>query len=135
MENNLLTFSTPGLLFPAVSLLMLAYTNRFLGLAALVRDLINEYRHKPTKTIGDQVENLRIRIGLLRHVQAMGVSSLFLCTVTMFFLLMDQQTGARFAFMGALLCMLTSLGLALVEIHLSVHALNIEVQRLDVAEQ
>jgi hypothetical protein len=135
MESNLLTFSTPGLLFPAVSLLMLAYTNRFLGLAGLVRDLISEYHQKPSKFIKDQVENLRIRIGLLRHVQAMGVSSLFLCTVTMFCLLMDQQIWARFAFTGALLCMLISLGLALIEIHLSVHALNIEVRSLDTSKR
>lgn len=127
----MLTYSTPGLLFPAISLLMLAYTNRFLGLAALIRDLLTDYRTNPVEAIGAQVENLRLRIGLLRHVQALGVSSLFLCTASMFSLLLGQQNYARLAFAGALLFMLFSLALALAEIHLSVRALNIEVSSLD----
>ena len=66
----MLTYSVVDLLFPGVSLLMLAYTNRFLGLAALIRQLLNEYRRHPAVAIRDQVENLSARIGLLQHVQA-----------------------------------------------------------------
>lgn len=125
------SFNTPGLLFPAVSLLMLAYTNRFLSLASLVRGLINEYRRLPTAEILAQIRNLRLRIDLLRHVQALGISSLFLCTASMFALFMERQSDARLAFATALLLMLASLALALLEIHLSVRALSIEVSRLD----
>ena len=41
-----ITFNTPALLFPAISLLLLAYTNRFLALANLVRRLHDEYNRE-----------------------------------------------------------------------------------------
>ena len=74
--------TTPGLLFPAISLLMLAYTNRFLGLANLMRQLILKFQDQKKESDWKQIENLRFRISLLRYIQALGVLSLLLCTLT-----------------------------------------------------
>ena len=131
MSATALGINTPGLLFPAISLLMLAYSNRFLGLAGLMRGLIDDYRGNPTAPIRSQIESLRLRIGLLRHVQALGVLSLLLCTITLFALFLEQQMFAQMLFALSLVAMVSSLGLALIEIHLSVRALNIEVATLD----
>jgi hypothetical protein len=79
-----LTLQTPSLLFPAVSLLLLAYTNRFLGLASLVRSLEGSYRQSREGRLLDQIRNLKRRLRLIRNMQLAGVLSLFCCTVTMF---------------------------------------------------
>lgn len=125
-----LTYNTPGLLFPAISLLMLAYTNRFLGLASLARHLIAQYREAPQPRLRLQVENLRVRLALLRHTQALGVLSLLSCTASLFGLLFENQLLASVLFALALLLMLASLALSLREIYLSVRALNVELDDL-----
>lgn len=123
-------YSTPGLLFPAISLLMLAYTNRFLGLASLARHLGSRYREQPDDGLRNQVGNLRIRIALLRHAQAQGVLSLMACTASLFALFLDRETAAHLSFGAALLFMLLSLGVSLREIHLSERAIRIELDDL-----
>lgn len=122
-----LSYNTPGLLFPAISLLMLAYTNRFLGLASLARHLIARHRETPDARLRLQVDNLRLRLSLLRHSQALGVLSLLACTGSLFALLLDHPLAASILFAAALLLMLASLVLSLWEIHLSVRALNVEL--------
>lgn len=126
---NDLAYSTPGLLFPAISLLMLAYTNRFLGLASLARHLTAEFSAKPDPRFEAQVVNLRQRIALLRHTQAMGVLSLLACTASLLALLAQWQLPAKGLFASALLFMLISLALSLREIQLSIHAINVELDR------
>ena len=130
-----MTFSTAGLLFPAISLLMLAYTNRFLGLASVVRYLVTRYREQPDPDLRLQVDNLRERITLLRHAQTTGVLSLLLCTGCLFALLMDSQFIARLSFGSSLLMMLGSLGISLWEIQLSSRAINIELDSLGAKAQ
>lgn len=126
---NSFSFSTPGLLFPAISLLMLAYTNRFLGLASLARHLTDRYEARHDPLVLMQVQNLRERIVLLRHTQALGLISLSLCTACMFLLLVSWQWLAQTLFGAALLFMLWSLALSLREVHLSVRAINVELNR------
>jgi hypothetical protein len=130
-----LTYNTPGLLFPAVSLLMLAYTNRFLGLASLVRHLMAQYQTQHDASRRQQIENLRQRISLLRHTQALGVSSLLACTISLLAIAIGQQAVAQWSFLAALLLMLASLGVSLREIYLSGRALNIELDRLYASEK
>lgn len=124
------SYSIPGLLFPAISLLMLAYTNRFFGLANLIRQLVERYKKQPDANIRAQIDNLRIRISLIQYCQAMGVISLLLCTSSIFALFIAQQTTARILFGCAMFFMVTSLVLALREIHLSVRALNVEIDEI-----
>lgn len=129
MEN--LSFGAPGLLFPAISLLMLAYTNRFLGLASVARTLIASYRQNHDEGTRAQIVSLRRRLLLTRHMQALGVISLSACVACLLVLFFDLQLLARCLFSAALLLMLSSLLVSLREIYLSVHALEIEIASVE----
>jgi len=94
MEINL---TTPALLFPAISLLLLAYTNRFLTLAALIRDLHARYKANPEDVLHGQIANLWYRVRLIKYMQALGVGSILLCTVSMFALLAGSHWRCRCA--------------------------------------
>ncbi len=126
-----LTVATPALLFPAISLLLLAYTNRFLALAALIRDLQSRYRDTHEPMLMRQIDNLRRRVLLIRNMQVVGVASLFLCVVCMLVLLAGWVWLARGLFTFSLLLMMTSLALSLREIQISVHALNIQLAGME----
>jgi hypothetical protein len=121
MEINL---TTPALLFPAVSLLMLAYTNRFVVLANLIRTLYADYKTNPQQNILEQLRNLRYRVNLIRNMQAFGVVSILLSVLCMFLLFEGWLTAGKWVFGASLLCLMSSLLLSLREIQLSVHALN-----------
>ena len=122
-----LTLTTPALLFPAISLLLLAYTNRFLTLAALMREVYARYRAAPDATLLGQLRNLRYRIVLIRNMQACGVASFFLCVLCMFVLFAGQVTLSKWIFGGSLILLLISLGLSLREIQVSIDALTLQI--------
>ena len=111
MEIN---FTTPALLFPAISLLLLAYTNRFLALANLVRKLHDEYKSgEQNKIILRQIHSLRRRIRLVRYMQALGVFSFLCCVVTMYTIYMNWTEAIRYEFALSLLSLLASLIISL----------------------
>jgi hypothetical protein len=116
--------STPALLFPAISLLMLAYTNRFLGLASVIRQLHQTHSESPKPIYLREIETLSKRIRLIRDMQSWGVLALILCTSCMFLLFRDFHRAGEAMFAASMLCMLTSLGLSFVEIRISVKALD-----------
>ncbi len=122
-----LTLTTPALHFPAISLLLLAYTNRFLTLAALIRELYARYRADPDPKLLGQLANLRYRIVLIRNMQACGVASFFLCVLCMGVLFAGQPTVGQWIFGGSLLLLLVSLGLSLREIQVSIDALTLQI--------
>ena len=93
-----LTLTTPALLFSAVSLILLAYTNRFLSYAQLVRQLRDRYMENPTDITVAQIENLRKRLNLTRTMQGLGIASLFLCVVSMFFIYIGLQLLSAYVF-------------------------------------
>ncbi|HEX6289732.1 MAG TPA: DUF2721 domain-containing protein [Herpetosiphonaceae bacterium] len=126
-----LTLTTPALLFPAISLLLLAYTNRFLTLAALMRELYTRYKAQPDPKIKRQLANLRYRIVIIRDMQIFGVSSFFFCVLCMFVLFAGQPTLGKWIFGGSLILLLISLGLSLREIQVSIDALTLQVADLD----
>jgi hypothetical protein len=126
-----LALSTPSLLFPALSLLMLAYTNRFLALAKLIRDLREEYNKRPDSNIISQIKNLKLRVSLIKNMQAFGTLSIFFCVGCMFLLFMGFDTIARICFGFALILMLISMLLSLWEINLSTTALNLVISDLE----
>ena len=122
-----LTLATPSLLFPAISLLLLAYTNRFLGLAALIRELHEKYVERPDRIVWRQIENLRRRVLLIRNMQVAGAASLLLCVLCMFLLFGGLLTAAQYTFGGSLALMMLSLALSIQEIRISVQALHLEL--------
>lgn len=126
-----LTLTTPALLFPAISLLLLAYSGRFLALAALMRELYARYKTEPDPRIKGQLNNLRYRIVIIRNMQAFGVASFFGCVLCMFLLFAGQRLLGTWVFGGSLLLLLVSLGLSLREIQVSIDALSLQIQDLD----
>lgn len=127
-----LSITTPALLFPAISLLMLAYTNRFLALANLIRTLHDKYRKEPArKNIITQISNLRTRIHLIRLMQAMGVLSFLFCVVCMFTIFRGWNEASYLIFALSILCFIISLVTSLIEITLSVRALEVELSDME----
>ncbi len=122
-----LSLNVPAFIFPTVSLLMLAYTNRFLAIAALIRTLHDRYQQQPSPGILAQMQNLRLRVRLIRDMQAMGVLSLFLSVASMFFIFEDQTRLAKWLFGGSLVLLMASLALSMLEIYTSIRALNIQL--------
>ncbi len=128
-----ITINTPALLFPAITLLMLAYTTRFLALANLIRSLhtkFNEENENKTVVIA-QLKNLRIRIKLIKLMQTFGVFSIFLCVLSMFFIYINYQVWAQVIFGFSLLVFLISLALSLTEINISTKALEFELSDIE----
>jgi hypothetical protein len=126
-----LTITTPALLFPTVSLVLLAYTNRFLAVAALVRKLANEYREKKDKRLADQIRNLRVRLRLIRDMQMLSIFAIFLSVLCMFFLFNGNELIAKYIFGASLISLLLSLALSLREIQISTRALAIQLRDID----
>ena len=126
-----LNLSTPALLFSAVSLILLAYTNRFLSYAQLVRTLKEQYVQKHSEVTAAQIDNLRRRLYLTRSMQVLGISSLFLCVITMFLIYIGFNTTAVYVFGIALLLLIASLGISIWEIHISVKALEIHLKDME----
>lgn len=126
-----LTLSTPALLFPAISLLLLAYTNRFLALASLIRDLQSQYRDSPEHQLREQIDNLRRRVLLIRNMQILGVASLLLCVVCMLVLFAGLPAAGRWLFSLSLVLMVASLVLSLRELQISVVALRIQLRGIE----
>jgi len=119
------SFATPALLFPAISLLMLSYTNKFLAIASLIRNLHDRYEKEPHGELVGQVANLSKRLDLIRWMQIFAIASFLLCFVCMVFLFLEKQVAANWAFGFSLLLMIASLILSLWEISLSAGALNL----------
>jgi hypothetical protein len=128
MELNI---QTPALLFPAVSLLLLAYTNKFLAIANLIRKLVSDYEKKKHHAHLKQIRSLRRRLMLIRWMQVCGVASMLLCVVTMFLVYENFQVWAKILFAISLLLMMASLVITLVEIMLSAGALRVLLKDLE----
>ena len=127
--------TTPALLFSTISLLLLAYTNRFLALATVIRTLHREYQKSPNPVAAAQIANLRKRVNLIRDMQTLGVASLLLCTVCMGLLFAGMVLVGKVVFVISVLLMVGSLTLSLVEIRMSVGALNLQLSDLEQEER
>ena len=129
-----ININTPALLFPAVSLIMLAYTNRFLALASVVRNLHDRYHNlddmkKPL--IHAQIKNLRIRMRIIRNMQILGVSSFIIAIVCMYAITIGKMETASFLFASSLVLFAISLILSLWELFISTRSIEIELSDLE----
>ena len=132
MEINL---TTPALLFPAISLLMLAYTNRFLTLATIIRNLYDRYGSVPSDNLVKHIANLRYRIYLIRNMQIFGVLSLLFCVISMFALFAGWISGGQWTFGLALILMMMSMATSLRELQISVGALDLLLADMEEREK
>jgi uncharacterized protein DUF2721 len=130
-----ISLTTPALLFPAISLLMLAYTNRFLTLATIIRNLHDRYKSEASDNLLGQIANLRYRIYLIRNMQIAGVLSLLFCVVSMFALFAGWIVAGQWSFAIALILMMISMAISLRELQISVGALDLLLLELEKEEK
>lgn len=125
-----LSIETPALLFSATSLILLAYTNRFLTIAQIIRNLKKNYDDNHNKSILLEIKNLNLRLTLIRYMQLFGVMCLFLSVFAMLLLYVNQANFGIYLFGASLLCLLISLGISFWEISISVNALRVHLKDL-----
>ncbi len=127
-----ININTPALLFPAITLLMLAYTNRFLSLASLVRKLHTEYiSGQKEKNILLQIQNIRSRLNLIRYMQGLGIFSFLCCVLCMYSVFRGWQILSHWIFAASLLFLLASIILSLLEINKSTKAIEVELSDIE----
>lgn len=131
-----ITLTTPALLFPAISLLLLAYTNRFLAIASIIRQLHSKYLHEGDKgVIVGQIKNLRLRLHLIRNMQIFGVFSFFLCVLSMILIFRESVMLGSYTFGASLICLLISLLISLREVQQSTKALELELSDMELGQR
>ena len=126
-----LGIGTPALLFSTVSLLMIAFTNRFMSMASLIRGLHEKFQLNQDDSILKQIQNLRLRMKLIQYMQIIAIFSLILSVVCMFLLFMNEQLIARWFFGIGLLGMCIALGMSAWEIIISTKALEVELSDME----
>jgi len=126
-----LTLITPTFLFSAISLLLLAYTNRFLSYAQLVRTLKDKYMEDHSALTHAQIMNLRKRLYITKNMQMLGVGSLLLCVATMFLIYIGFHVISAYVFGLALLLLIISLTLSVLEIRISAKSLEIYLGNIE----
>jgi hypothetical protein len=126
-----LSLTTPALLFSAISLIMLAYTNRFLAYASVIRNLHDKFLKQQDPALIRQIKNLKRRLNLTRWMQIFGISSLLGCVLSMFLVYVTQQDLAVWVFGFSLLLLIISLAFLIQEINISVHALELHLSDIE----
>tara|TARA_R110002051_G_scaffold73135_5_gene132742 strand:- start:1429 stop:1818 length:390 start_codon:yes stop_codon:yes gene_type:complete len=126
-----LTLGIPALLFPAISLTMLAYNARYLAIAALIRQLHQKYEETASPSIGLQVKKLRKRLTIIKNMQATAIFSFLLAVITMSLIYIEHTFWANLIFGISLLALMVSLILSLIEVQLSTKALEIQLEDME----
>ncbi|MEP2057219.1 DUF2721 domain-containing protein [Maribacter litoralis] len=126
-----LTLGIPALLFPAISLTMLAYNARYLAIAALIRQLHQKYQETSSESIGLQVQKLRKRLTIIKNMQATAIFSFLLAVITMTLIYVELSFWANLIFSISLFALMVSLVLSLIEVQLSTKALEIQLKDME----
>ncbi len=126
-----LSLSIPALLFPAISLSMLAYNARYLAIAALIRQLHKEFKQTESKSVGLQVRQLEKRLNIIKNMQAVAIVSFLFSAITMFLIYVEQDFWANTVFGASLVALMISLILSLIEVQLSTRALSIQLTDME----
>lgn len=126
-----LTLSIPALLFPAISLTMLAYNARYLAIAALIRELHQKYQETESESVGLQVKKLNRRLTIIKNMQATAIFSFLLAVITMALIYFEFSDLANLIFGISLLALMVSLVLSLIEVQLSTKALSIQLKDME----
>lgn len=126
-----LDLTIPALLFPAISLTMLAYNARYLALAALIRQLYGQYMQTSSLPLKRQIDSLKKRLGIIKQMQATAILSFLLAAVTMFLIYIEAIIWAKVIFGISMVSLMISLLLSLIEVQLSTRALRIQLENMD----
>jgi hypothetical protein len=131
IDYNEITLATPALLFSAISLIMLAYTNRFVVYTQVIRNLKDRYDQNRSENIAAQIETLHKRLLLMRRMQRMGIGSLFLCVLSMFVIYIGMLHLAAYIFAIALILLVLSLAYSVWEIQISSKSIELLLQDME----
>ncbi len=126
-----LTLSIPALLFPAISLSMLAYNARYLAIAALIRQLFGEFKDTRSAPLERQIQSLRKRLSIIKGMQGSSIVSFLLAAVSMFLIYVELRMWANVIFGLSLILLMVSLVLSLWEVQLSTKALGIQLRDME----
>ena len=126
-----LTLSIPALLFPAISLTMLAYNARYLAIAALIRQLHKQFEATSSAPLKKQINQLRKRLAIIKNMQASAIISFLLSAITMFLIYVEMNVWANIIFGVSLIFLMVSLILSLIEVQLSTKALSIQLSKME----
>ncbi|WP_228236743.1 DUF2721 domain-containing protein [Allomuricauda sp. M10] len=126
-----LSLSIPALLFPAISLTMLAYNARYLAIAALIRQLHKQYVETSAQPLKQQIHYLRKRLGIIKNMQASAIISFLMAAVTMFLVYVEMNVWANAIFGVSLVFLVISLILSFLEVQLSTKALGIQLKNME----
>ena len=126
-----LNLSIPALLFPAISLTMLAYNARYLAIAALIRQLHKQFEETSAPPLKQQINQLRTRLGIIKNMQASAIISFLLAAVTMFLIYVEMRVWANVVFGISLVFLMISLILSFLEVQLSTKALGIQLKNME----
>ncbi len=126
-----LTLGIPALLFPAISLTMLAYNARYLAIAALIRQLHKQFEETSAPPLKQQINQLRTRLGIIKNMQATAIVSFLLAAITMFLIYVEMEGWANAIFGISLVFLMISLILSLLEVQLSTKALGIQLENME----
>ncbi len=126
-----LTLSIPALLFPAISLTMLAYNARYLAIAALIRQLHKQFEDNTTEILATQIQQLRKRLEIIKNMQATAIVSFLLAAITMFLVYVELTVWANISFGISLVFLMVSLLLSLLEVWLSTKALGVQLRNME----
>jgi hypothetical protein len=126
-----LTLGIPALLFPAISLTMLAYNARYLAIAALIRQLHQKFEETGSKSVGLQVKKLQKRLTIIKNMQATAIFSFLLAVITMSLIYVQLTFWANLVFGISLFALMISLILSFIEVQLSTKALEIQLKNME----
>lgn len=115
----MLEISTPALVFPALSVLMLAYTNKFIAISKRVRTLHSDHQLNPSPKIHSQIKVMLKRMSYIRNMQITALSGFSSNLLSIAFIFMGFNTIALIFFTLGLLLVLISLIICIIEIYTS----------------
>ncbi len=126
-----IAITTPALLFPAISVLFLAYSNRFLAIASRIREQHNLFNKTQSPVAKKQIDSLRLRIRFIVAMQVLGVVGIICCTIAMGLIFYGLQYPGNITFAFSMIFIVLSLLASISELLLSTKALNIELEDME----
>ncbi|MBT3852279.1 MAG: DUF2721 domain-containing protein [Gammaproteobacteria bacterium] len=121
--------TTPALLFPAISLLFVAYTSRLHSLSVLIRAMTTDGSNESkTMHAKEQLNILKKRVNYIKRMQVFGILSFIFNLITIICLYINYDYLANYIFGFGLFMLSASLFFALLETLISTKALNIHLK-------
>ncbi len=120
------TLQTPTYVFSAISLLMIAYTSRYVAISQVIRHL-SESAPGSDSRVECQIRSLMKRVKYIRNMQITALIGFCANIMTMILIVLGIDFLIAPLFIAGLVLILVSLGICIMEIALSAQALSISL--------